>query len=66
MDYKLGIEILDKLLDKNYKYKNVDDVYVDLRNIKELLKTTRNELCLFCGKYKNEHQGWCKDCRFRG
>lgn len=25
----------------------------------------RNELCLLCGKYKNEHLGSCNDCKFK-
>lgn len=65
ISYKEGIETIDKLLDKNYKYQNIDDVYKDLSDIKDLLKTIRNELCLLCGKYKHEHEGWCRECRFK-
>lgn len=25
----------------------------------------RNELCLQCGRYKMQHEGFCNDCRWR-
>lgn len=28
------------------------------------LRQCRNELCLFCGKYKERHLGACKGCRW--
>ena len=29
------------------------------------LNACRNELCLYCGKYKHEHEGWCNECRWK-
>ena len=29
------------------------------------LKDCRNELCLYCGKYRNAHLGACKGCRWK-
>lgn len=29
------------------------------------LKDCRNELCLYCGKYKERHNGACDGCRWR-
>ena len=28
------------------------------------LKECINELCLYCGKYKNEHEGACEGCKW--
>ena len=33
--------------------------------LKAELKLCRNELCLFCGKYKNAHNGACDGCRWK-
>lgn len=30
----------------------------------QLLKAAVNELCLVCGRYKDEHSGACSDCRW--
>lgn len=67
MDYKETLDCLDRMLDKQFKYKNVDDVYKELQEIKSSLKTCRNELCLHCGKYK-DYKGfdYCSDCRWKG
>lgn len=67
MDYKEGIDKTNKLIEYlKSKYSNTDETCKDLEGIKDLLQTSRNELCLLCEKYKHEHEGWCKDCRFRG
>lgn len=29
------------------------------------LKDCRNELCLYCGKYKERHNGACDGCRWK-
>lgn len=29
------------------------------------IKDLKNELCLLCGKYKDEHLGACNGCRWR-
>lgn len=65
MDYKEAINCLYKMLDKQYKYKNVDDVYKELQEIKNCLRSCRNELCIYCGKYKTQ-SNWCSDCKWKG
>lgn len=39
------------------------DVQID--RLKRDLKDCRNELCLYCGKYKERHLGACDECRWR-
>lgn len=39
----------------------------DMKNVYELLENyyrLKNEFCLQCGKYKTEHLGSCKDCKW--
>lgn len=47
----------------------IDDTYSEHRDVLNKtiqdLKDCRNELCLFCGKYKKEHEGWCDGCRWK-
>lgn len=33
--------------------------------LKEELHTIKNELCQYCGKYKQAHEGTCDGCRWR-
>lgn len=33
--------------------------------LKEKLHTIKNELCQYCGKYKQAHEGACDGCRWR-
>ena len=33
--------------------------------LKEELHTIKNELCQYCGKYKQAHEGACNECRWR-
>ena len=33
--------------------------------IKEELRAMKNELCQYCGKYKQAHDGACDGCRWR-
>ena len=33
--------------------------------IKEELRAMKNELCQYCGKYKQAHEGACDGCRWR-
>lgn len=65
MNYQEILKTCKSLKDKNFKYKNIDDVYSDLEKVEECLETCRNELCLHCGKYKNEHLGVCEGCRWK-
>ena len=39
------------------------DAQID--RLKRDLKDCRNELCLYCGKYKERHNGTCDGCRWR-
>ena len=29
------------------------------------LRDLRNELCYYCGGYRNAHMGYCDDCRWK-
>lgn len=33
--------------------------------VKEELHAMKNELCQYCGKYKQAHEGACDGCRWR-
>lgn len=33
--------------------------------LKEELHAMKNELCQYCGKYKNAHEGACDGCKWR-
>ena len=33
--------------------------------LKEELHTIKNELCQYCGKYKQAHEGACDGCKWR-
>ena len=50
--------------------KELLDVAVSKTNkvlrLKEELHTIKNELCQYCGKYKQAHEGACDGCRWRG
>lgn len=39
------------------------DAQID--RLKRDLKDCRNELCLYCGKYKERHNGACDGCRWK-
>lgn len=49
--------------------KELLDVAVSKTNralrLKEELHTMKNELCQYCGKYKQAHEGACDGCRWR-
>ena len=62
--YKQDLQIFNKLLDKQEKYSNVDDVYSDIEQIRRDFIEMRNELCLHCEKYKNAHLGSCNGCKY--
>ena len=60
MASKENQEALDKLYDdynKDYQ-KGILQKAIDER------EELKNELCLHCGKYKNEHLGACKGCKW--
>ena len=49
--------------------KELLDVAVSKTNrvlrLKEELHTMKNELCQYCGKYKQAHEGACDGCKWR-
>ena len=45
--------------------KHDDTTDPDTEKLKRELKDCVNELCLECGKYKNEHLGACDECRWK-
>lgn len=49
--------------------KELLDVAVSKTNkilrLKEELHTIKNELCQYCGKYKQAHEGACDGCKWR-
>jgi len=36
-----------------------------IQSLASELRTCNNELCLYCGAYKNRHNGACDGCRWR-
>lgn len=48
-------ELLDMAVSKTNK----------VLRLKEELHTIKNELCQYCGKYKQAHEGACDGCRWR-
>lgn len=43
---------------------NVDD-FVEIKRALIDFKDCKNELCLMCGNYKEEHNGACDGCRWK-
>ena len=41
---------------------NID---TELLRLEEDLHAMKNELCQYCGKYKQAHEGACDGCRWR-
>ena len=39
--------------------------FCGLKLLDEELHTIKNELCQYCGKYKQAHEGACDGCRWR-
>ena len=48
-------ELLDMAVSKTNK----------ILRLKEELHTIKNELCQYCGKYKQAHEGACDGCKWR-
>ena len=48
-------ELLDMAVSKTNK----------VLRLKEELHTIKNELCQYCGKYKQAHEGACDGCKWR-
>ena len=45
--------------------KERDELKKGLHEAKSELAAMRNELCLFCGKYREAHNGACDWCRWK-
>lgn len=41
------------------------DMLVEIENLKGELHDCVNELCLRCGRYRQEHLGVCDGCRWK-
>ena len=41
------------------------DMLVEIENLKAELHDCVNELCLRCGRYRQEHMGACDGCRWK-
>ena len=63
-----GITFVD--MDRNHSVKDMISIW-NTRNYKEEmtlrseLLRMKNELCLYCGQFKNAHKGACDDCRWK-
>lgn len=61
------LEAIVRIYDKFFGSKdkaNYEEKLKELENIINEYKALKNEFCLQCGKYKNEHLGACKGCRW--
>ena len=45
--------------------KQIEDMKQGMAQLKEELHTIKNELCQYCGKYKQAHEGACDGCKWR-
>lgn len=43
----------------------IERLVEETERLRRDLKDCRNELCLYCGKYKERHNGACDGCRWR-
>lgn len=43
----------------------MNEAAAEMERLEAELNTCRNELCLYCGQYKQRHLGACDGCRWR-
>lgn len=43
----------------------IERLVEETERLRRDLKDCRNELCLYCGKYKERHLGACDGCRWK-
>lgn len=43
----------------------IERLVEETERLRRDLKDCRNELCLYCGKYKERHNGACDGCRWK-
>ena len=53
-----------KIYDLKKVYKDLLFAAIEIEHDADNLPDCVNELCLKCGKYREEHLGACKDCRW--
>ena len=58
-------ELEDQALVGEVCWENGDKLTKLLRAAANELDCARNELCLYCGRYKEAHNGACEGCRFK-
>lgn len=46
-------------------YEDTDREPAEIRKLEQEYRTAVNELCYMCGKYKQEHEGACRGCRWK-
>lgn len=46
-------------------YEDTNREPAEIRELKREYRTAVNELCYMCGKYKQEHEGACRGCRWK-
>lgn len=57
------IIILDK--DGNYAFPRKGDLNKGISKLVKDFKACKNECCILCGKYKEDHLGACDGCRWK-
>jgi hypothetical protein len=55
----------DKTLNQKENSEDARFYYDAARELLSALQDARNELCLKCRKYREEHNGACDNCRWR-
>lgn len=43
----------------------IERLVEETERLRRDLKDCRNELCIYCGKYKERHNGACDECRWK-
>lgn len=46
-------------------YEDTNREPAEVRKLEREYRTAVNELCYMCGKYKQEHEGACRGCRWK-
>lgn len=58
-------EVKDLLIKLELADVQIERLVEETERLRRDLKDCRNELCLYCGKYKERHNGACDGCRWR-
>ena len=46
-------------------YEDTNRELAEIRKLEREYRTAVNELCAMCGRYKQEHEGACRGCRWK-